>query len=110
MRRGRAKRARSEPAADVSRDGPPPVAASWPTHQLAEFLTLISRFNDERTATRRGIEHVAEVLDAEATALVRGGAVLAAVGFADGQVPIELLVAVADGRRQALDVAGAGEC
>ena len=65
--------------------------ASLPTQQLAEFLALISCFNDERTATRKGIEHVAEVLDAEVAALVRGGAVIAAVGFAEGEVPIELL-------------------
>ena len=110
MRARRGKWARSKSAAAARADGRSPAARSGPTQQLAEFLTLISRFNDERTATRRGIEHVAEVLDAEATALVRGGAVLAAVGFGEGEVPIELLVAVADGRRQALDVPGAGEC
>jgi diguanylate cyclase (GGDEF)-like protein len=91
-------------------DPPPSETASLPTQQLAEFLALISCFNDERTATRKGIEHVAEVLDAEATALVRGGAVIAAVGFAEGEVPIELLVAVADGSRHVLAVPGAGEC
>ena len=84
--------------------------ASSPTQQLAEFLALISCFNDERTATRKGIEHVAEVLDAEVAALVRGGAVIAAVGFAEGEVPIDHLVAVADGSRHVLAVPGAGEC
>jgi diguanylate cyclase (GGDEF)-like protein len=83
---------------------------SWPTQQLAEFLSLISCFNDERTATRRGIEHVAEVLDAEVAALVRGGAVIAAVGFPDDQVPIEPLVAMAEGSTRTLAVPGAGEC
>jgi diguanylate cyclase (GGDEF)-like protein len=91
-------------------DAPSSEIPTWPTQQFAEFLSLISCFNDERTATRRGIEHVAEVLDAEVAALVRGGSVIASVGFADGRVPVELLVAVADGTRQALDVPGAGEC
>ena len=50
------------------------------------------------------------MLDAEVAALVRGGAVIAAVGFAEGEVPIELLVAVADGSRHVLAVPGAGEC
>jgi diguanylate cyclase (GGDEF)-like protein len=91
-------------------DPPSSDVGSWPTQELAEFLSLISCFNDERTATRRGIEHVAEVLDAEVAALVRGGAVIAAVGFSEGRVPIESLVAVADGTRQSLDVPSAGEC
>ncbi len=90
----------------------PPISetAGSPTQQLAEFLALISCFNDERTATTKGIEHVAEVLDAEAAALVRGGAVIAAVGFADGEIPIDHLVAVADGSRHVLAVPGAVEC
>ena len=59
---------------------------------------------------REGIERVAEVLDAQAVALVRGGSVIAAVGFAEGQLPAESLVAVADGGPQTLAVPGVGEC
>ena len=93
-----------------SADPPISETAGSPTQQLAEFLALISRFDDERTATRRGIERVAEVLDAQAVALVRGGGVIAAVGFPEGQVPTESLVAVADGSRETLAVPGGGEC
>jgi diguanylate cyclase (GGDEF)-like protein len=89
---------------------PPSSVPASSTQQLAEFLSLISCFNDETTAIRRGIEHAAEVLDAEAAALVRGGEVIAAIGFAEGEVPIEPLVAVADGSRQTLAVRGAGDC
>ncbi|MEK6325903.1 MAG: EAL domain-containing protein [Actinomycetota bacterium] len=81
-----------------------------PTQQLTEFLALISCFNDERTATRNGIERVAEVLHAEAAALVRGGSVIAAVGFAEGHVPTGRLVAVADRGGGTLAVPGTGEC
>jgi diguanylate cyclase (GGDEF)-like protein len=110
MRPGRARRKRSERPDGAGVDPPSPATASWPTQELAEFLALISCFNDEGTATRRGIERVAEVLGAQAAALVRGGGVIAAVGFADGQVPTEPLVAVADGNRGTLAVQGAGEC
>ncbi len=107
MRPGRARRRRSERPEGA---GAEQATASWPTQQLAEFLALISSFNDEGTATRRGIERVAEVLDARAVALVRGGGVIAAVGFAAGDVPTESLVAVADASRGTLAVPGAGEC
>lgn len=85
-------------------------AGSWSTRQLAEFLTLISQFDDERTATRRGLERVTEVLEAEAAALVRSGAVLASVGLPPGDVPTSTLVAVAEGRRDELEIPGAGSC
>jgi diguanylate cyclase (GGDEF)-like protein len=83
---------------------------SWPTQKLAEFLSLISCFNDETTATRRGIEHVAEVLDAQVAALVRGGTLIAAVGFGEGEVPVEALIGAAEGGERTLDVPGAGAC
>ncbi len=110
MRPGRARRRRSEQPEGAGAGPPSPPPASWPTQQLAEFLALISSFNDEATATRRGIEHVTEVLDAEAAALVRGGGVIATVGFAEGEVPTESLVAVADGGWGTLAVPGTGEC
>jgi diguanylate cyclase (GGDEF)-like protein len=110
MRPGRARRRRSERPDGVGGKPPSPATGAWPTQQLAEFLALISCVNDEGTATRRGIERVAEVLDAQGVALVRGGRVIAAVGFAEGELPAEPLVAVADGSRGTLAVPGAGEC
>ncbi len=115
-----AGRARRDPASVRAVDPRAPTGAArtgwWddaglnPTQQLAEFLALISCFNDERTATRNGIERVAEVLHAEAAALVRGGSVIAAVGFAEGQVPTGRLVAVADRGGGTLAVPGTGDC
>jgi diguanylate cyclase (GGDEF)-like protein len=110
MRPGRARRRRSQRPDGVGADPASWAGASWPTQELAEFLALISCFNDEATATRRGIERVAEVLDAEAAALVRGGGVIATVGFAEGEVPTKPLLAVADGSRGTLAVPGTGEC
>ena len=78
--------------------------------ELAEFLALISSFGTERTAMGKGVERVAEILDADAVALVRDGSVIAAAGFADGYALGEGLVAVAEGRARSLAVPGVGEC
>ena len=83
---------------------------SWSTQQLGEFLTLVSSFDDERTAIQRGIERAAEILEAEATALVRSGTVVASVGFPPEAVPEDALAAVAEGRGDAIYVSGLGSC
>jgi diguanylate cyclase (GGDEF)-like protein len=83
---------------------------SWSMRQLGEFLTLVSSFDDERTAIQRGIEHVAEVLGAEGAALVRSGTVIASVGFPTGVVPKDSLIAIAGGRGDAIYLRGLGSC
>jgi diguanylate cyclase (GGDEF)-like protein len=83
---------------------------SWSTQQLGEFLTLVSSFDEERTAIQHGIERAAEVLEAEATALVRSGAVVALVGFPPEAVPEDALIAVADGRGDSIYLRGLGSC
>jgi diguanylate cyclase (GGDEF)-like protein len=80
------------------------------TEQLADYLALISSFGDERTATQGGIERLAEVVHAVAAALVRDGAVPASFGFGEREIPLEAVVAVAEGRREALTVPGSGPC
>jgi diguanylate cyclase (GGDEF)-like protein len=96
------------------RDGPESPRArgpeSWSTRQLAEFLTLVASFDDERTAIQRGIERAAEVFEAEATALVRAGGVVASVGFPAGAVPDDGLIAVAEGRADSVYLRGLGSC
>jgi diguanylate cyclase (GGDEF)-like protein len=87
-----------------------PSRGEWASQQLAEFLALISGFNDEGEAARRGVERVAEIFSADATALVRGGAVIASAGFPDGAIPTVELVEVAEGRGAFLSVPGAGDC
>jgi diguanylate cyclase (GGDEF)-like protein len=78
--------------------------------ELAEFLGLISSFGSERLALRKGIERVAEILDADAAALVRDGAVIAAVGFEVREVPTDAILAVAEAGARSLAVPGVGEC
>ena len=83
---------------------------SWSTRQLGEFLTLVASFDDERTAIQGGIERAAEVFEAEATALVRSGTVVASVGFPADAVPDDALIAVAEGRGESIYLRGLGSC
>ena len=70
-------------------------AGDWSAHQLAEFLALVASLPDADTARARGVERVAEILEAEVAALVTDTAVLASVGFASGAVPVADLVELA---------------
>jgi diguanylate cyclase (GGDEF)-like protein len=83
---------------------------SWATQQLAEFTQLISALDDEETATQRGVERVAEVLDAEVAALLSGGETVATVGFGAGGPRSGELAAVAEGASAELHVDGLGLC
>jgi diguanylate cyclase (GGDEF)-like protein len=60
---------------------------SWPAQQLAEFLGVLSVHSDPAEATRRGLERVAEVLDAEIAAVVRDGCQTISIGFPPDRVP-----------------------
>src|SRR5438874_13326178 len=83
---------------------------SWSTQQLTEFLAVVTAARDERSATQLAVERAAEALEAEVGAMVAGGAVTSVVGFPLGRVPVEDILAVADGRAAALDVPGVGAC
>ncbi|MGI9019463.1 MAG: putative bifunctional diguanylate cyclase/phosphodiesterase [Solirubrobacterales bacterium] len=88
----------------------PPTRGSWATQQLAEFARVISARDDESVAVSRGIEHVAEVLDAEVAALLRAGDPVATVGFGPAGPRAGELTAVADGNAKSLSVEGVGVC
>jgi diguanylate cyclase (GGDEF)-like protein len=86
-------------------------AESWSTQQLVEFSTLISSIQNESAAMTHGADRIAEALEAEVAALIRpDGTVEAAVGYTQGQVPVALLMGVAQGRSATLEVPGAGSC
>lgn len=88
----------------------PDLVESWSTQQLAEFLAFVSSFTDEQSAMRGAVERAAEVLDAEAAALVRGGSVETCIGFGVAQVPEDELVAVARGTSDSVEIPGLGSC
>jgi diguanylate cyclase (GGDEF)-like protein len=95
--------------ADTS-SGESPVVGSWSTQQLAEFLQLISSFDDEPSAAQRGVERVAEALDAEVAALLRGDELDVDVGFGAIGPPTRDLLAVAGRRSATLAVPALGSC
>jgi hypothetical protein len=72
-------------------------SGDWSTHQLAEFLALVSSYCTEEKALSGAAERVAEALDAEIGVAVVEGTVRASVGFSRGVVLAgELLALGAD--------------
>jgi len=85
-------------------------SSHWSAHQLAEFLAAVSAHTDEPGVIRCAVELASEALEAEVGAIVRDGAVAAAVGFPCGQIPCDAIIAsVADGQG-VLVVPGVGTC
>jgi len=80
-------------------------SGDWSTHQLAEFLAIVSSFRDEQAALAGAAERVAEALEAEVGVAVLDGAVRASVGFSRGAVPADELLALgADWQQRAVDL------
>ncbi len=86
------------------------AAESWSTQQLADFLALVSSFADEASALRGAIERAAEALDAEVGAIVRGGEVLASIGFPAGTDVAAALARVATAESSCTDLPRLGRC
>ncbi|WP_157987409.1 ATP-binding protein [Jiangella endophytica] len=83
----------------------------WFTQELAEFVAAVSVAGSEAAAARASVERAAEALDADVAAIVRGGEVVAAVGYPQGRVPVAELARVHTGAGVArLVVPGVGEC
>jgi diguanylate cyclase (GGDEF)-like protein len=87
-------------------------AGSWSTQQLTEFLALVSSFTDATAATLGAVERIAEAVDAEVVALVRDGAVRAAVGYPADALPEDELLALATRGSSVRDarLTGLGAC
>ena len=66
-------------------------SSAWSTQQLAEFVASVSSCTTEASAARAAVERAAEVLDAEVAAIMIGGELLAAVGYAEGTEPVDEL-------------------
>jgi diguanylate cyclase (GGDEF)-like protein len=82
----------------------------WSGQQLAELLAAVSSYDHEPAAVAGAVERAAEAVEAEVGALVRGGVVVSAVGFARGRVPEDELCRAAAGDLTVMDVPGAGLC
>ena len=84
---------------------------AWSTHQLAEFVACVSACQTEAAAARAAVERAAEALDADVAAIVCGGELIAAVGYAEATKPAGDLTRIRPGAPDSwLDVPGAGRC
>src|SRR3954469_16054400 len=82
---------------------------SWAAQQLAEFLDDVARAEDAAEAARRGVERAAEAVSAECAALLRGGVLVASIGWPRLDIPERELRAGAAAVPPALPVPGSGE-
>ena len=71
----------------------------WSSQQLTEFLTAVSAVPEETILLRSAAERAAEAMESEVAAVVIDGRVGASIGFAAGEVPDDLLLAIATGER-----------
>jgi signal transduction histidine kinase len=84
---------------------------AWSNQQLAEFVASVSPCTTETEAARAAVERAAEVLDADMAAIMVGGELLAAVGYAEGTEPLDELKRIQPGAPDSrLEVPGAGWC
>jgi hypothetical protein len=88
----------------------PDFSESWSTQQLTEFVAVVGALHDEESAIRGAVELAAEAFEAEVAALVRGGELLASIGFPREEVPTAQLISGARGAPATLAVPGAGRC
>ena len=87
------------------------ASAAWSTQQLAEFVAAVTAAESEEAAALAVVERAAEALDADAAAIVGGGAVVAEVGYPRGTAPVADLEAVKPGvAGSLLEVPGVGPC
>jgi len=85
-------------------------AESWTTRQLAEFLSVVSSFTDERDALQGCVERAAAAIGADVAVLVREGKVASSIGFQDGAVPVADLVEASGDLRFERELGPLGLC
>ena len=82
----------------------------WSAQVLGRFIDSVSAAGTVAAAARAAVERAAEVLDADVSAIVATGEVIAAVGYPEGAVPGAELARVPVGTGGWLEVPGAGRC
>src|SRR5688572_38956 len=82
----------------------------WSTHLLTEFLAMVLSYSDVDTAYQRGVERIAEALEAEVGAIVGARDVLAVVGFPRRSIPVQELLDLARTRPAQTDLPHVGTC
>ena len=83
-----------------------PLSEGWSTRQLSDFLTLVSSFEDERSAIVRLVERAVDVLEADAAILVERNDLAVAAGPKAHGLDVTEVRAVASGRRATITLGG----
>ncbi|MEA3075138.1 MAG: hypothetical protein QOF60_46 [Actinomycetota bacterium] len=92
----------------VSEPDPTESRRGWLSHQLSEFLAVVSSYPNEAAAIERGVDRLAEAVEAEVAAVMFDGQLAASVGFRPGQEPQDELAAIAIGTSH-VSVTGVGD-
>jgi diguanylate cyclase (GGDEF)-like protein len=82
----------------------------WALEQLTAYLFGLADAGDPETVVLEAVDRAAEALEAEVAALVVGSSVVAAIGFSQGDIPDDELLAIAQGRPSIADLPGLGPC
>jgi len=86
----------------------PHSAATRSIQQLTDFVAAVSATANEELALHEGVRRAAEALSADGAAVVRGAAVVASLGWPEGQVPEAGLLAAAQRGHGDLGLPGVG--
>ena len=81
-----------------------PLSPGWATRQLSDFLTLVTSFEDEEAAINRLVERAAEVMCADAAALIERNQLVVVSGPAARALASADLRAVTSGRSSSLEL------
>jgi signal transduction histidine kinase len=86
-------------------------ASTWSTQQLAEFVSAIAVTDSDESAAIVAVEQAAEALDAEVSAIVFNGTLVATVGYPEGAAPVAEIESLRPGASDAvMTVPGSGMC
>jgi diguanylate cyclase (GGDEF)-like protein len=92
-------------------DGPQGFQAeSWTTRQLAEFLSVVSSFTEERDALQGCVQRAAAAIGTDVAALIQEGKVAASIGFPSDAVPVTDLVEASGDLRFERELGELGIC
>jgi hypothetical protein len=84
--------------------------SGWALEQLTAYLFGLASAGDTNEVVLEALDRAAEAMEAEVAALILDGELISSIGFANGQAPVEIMLATVAGRHTHADLPGVGEC
>ncbi len=75
------------------------ASSGWALEQLTAYLFGLASAGDPEAVVLEALDRAAEAMEAEVAALIRDGEVISSIGFANGEAPVESLLAAVAGRQ-----------